>query len=318
MTNADLPGADHAGRDELTRARRALRAADAELDLARIRALARARATAHAADPRPPLTAPNVRRDQAIEHGPRPGSMPDRLVAADPGPHVEVLLRRSGHDGGRRRARPVVWGLAAAAAVVAVGVTAGLTLGVPHLRGQGPLPGGAPAEPVAPFSALPSPGPTVLVTPAEALDRAGGATAYGACDLTTRSTLDSDSALRTDTATSTVGTPKVALADKPLGALQQVTVATALNLPEVPGQVDDEVAFAAQDARAVLRVRITPDRSLLLGGEVTRIDLFLDLESWQPRGAQVTARTDEGATYVLDSELSWEGCDGPTPSSPQG
>src|SRR5690606_39735067 len=265
MTNADLPG-----RDALSRARRALRAADAELDLTRIRALAHA--------PGSPLPPPKVRRDQAIEHASRPESVPDRVVAADPGPHVEVVLRRAGHEGGRRRARPLAWGLAAAAAVVAVGVTAGLTLGVPQPGGQGLLPGGAPAEPVDPVSILPSPGPTVQVTPTDALARAAGATADGACDLTTRSTLDADSALRTDTAASAVGTPKVALGDKPLGALQQVTVATVLNLPEVPGRVDDEVAFAAQDTRAVLRVRITPDRSLLLGGEVTRIDLYLDLD----------------------------------------
>src|SRR5690606_5311735 len=304
----DLPG-----RDALSRARRALRAADAELDLTRIRALADARAPA----PGSPLPPPKVRRDRAIERASRPESVPDRVVAADPGPHVEVVLRRAGHEGGRRRARPLAWGLAAAAAVVAVGVTAGLTLGVPPPGGQGLLPGGAPAQPGGPASILPPPGPTRQVTPTDALARAAWATADGACDLTTRSTLDADSALRTDTAASAVGTPKVALGDKPLGALQQVTVATVLNLPEVPGRVDDEVAFAAQDTRAVLRVRITPDRSLLLGGEVTRIDLYLDLDTSQPRGAHGTTRAGQCRTYLLNSELCCAGCTDPPPPAAQ-
>ncbi|MCP2266948.1 hypothetical protein ACFQHV_02570 [Promicromonospora thailandica] len=287
----DSPSTNGTGTDDaLARARAALRGVDTELDLDRVRArsLARARAAAGAADD------------------------PARPSAVDAGASVEVLVHGAGRRGARTR-RPRAWALAAAAAVVVV-----VSLAATYLTTQGGLPGVLPGSPVpalpGPADRSPSPGPTVWLTPAEAIDRAATATSFAGCELTTSSTLDGGPVLRTDQASASVGAPKVALDEKPLAVLQQVTVGTVLGLPAFDGtdqELADELLLDDDGGRVLARVRLFPASPLVLGGDVTRIDLLIDTTTWLPRAAVVSARSGQAA-YEVRSELRWAGCTGPS------
>lgn len=287
--------------EELTRARRALRGVDPELDLARVYAESRARA--HGGD------------EHLYEH--------EHEHAQDhwaPDERVEILL----HDldaeprRGRSRAhrgRALVWGVAAAAAAAVV-VT------VVNLPAPGVQPGSAPdASLSATTDPQPVPSPTVALTPSEVVDRTAPAVAGADCALKTRSTLGTESATRFDRPVVTAtDTPKpVPLSTRPLDVLQLATVGAALDLPGLEGRdhrLDDELLLEEADGRTLARIRFTPPGKLVLGGELTRIDVLVDTTTWLPYTAETWAKSDDGKEYQLHSEFSWTTCASPssTPS----
>lgn len=291
--------------EELTRARRALRGVDPELDLARVYAESRARA--HGV--REHLDGDEYLYEQKHEHAQEHWATDER---------VEILL----HDldaeprRGRSRAhrgRALVWGVAAAAAAAVV-VT------VVNLPAPGAQPGSAPSTSLsATTDPQPRPSPTLALTPSEVVDRTAPAVAGADCAVKTRSTLGAESATRFDGATDT-GTPKpVPLSTRPLEALQLATVGAALDLPGLEGadhRLDDEFLLEESDGRTMVRIRFTPPGKFVLGGEVTRIDVVVDTATWLPYTAETWARSDDGKGYQVHSEFSWSSCASPssTPS----
>jgi hypothetical protein len=284
--------------DELTRARRALRGTDPEIDLARVYAESRARA-----------------RDAAA------GDPHEGWADAE---GVEILLRDAGPEALRRRSRArhrpaLVWGAAAAAAaVLAVSLAC-----PPALRA---LPGGPPApNPSAPTdpAAESSPSPTVGLTPAQVVTTAARAMAGEGCGVKTRSTLGDKPTVRVDDAEpSGEATPKpIRLDSQPLQALQAVAVRTTLGLSTLDGtdhRLDDDLTIEDLDGLAVVQLRITPADAMVLGGDVTRIDLLVDPTTWLPRAAETRAVSDQGDRYLVRSEFSWMACDGPSMSPTEG
>lgn len=283
--------------EELTRARRALRGVDQELDLARVYAESRARARdAHG-------------RLDGDEH-------PQDHWAADE--RVVVLL----HDldaeprRGRSRAhrgRALVWGVAAAAAAAVV-VT------VVNLPAPGVQPGSSPSTSLSATTGPdPRPSPTVALTPSEVIDRTAPAVAGASCKVKTRSTLGTESATRLDGAAATDSeTPKpVPLSTRPLEALQLATVDAALDLSALEGRdhrLDDEFVLEEADGRTMVRIRFAPLGEPVLGGELTRIDLVVDTTTWLPYTAETWAKSDDGKGYQVHSEFSWSTCYSPSSS----
>jgi hypothetical protein len=220
--------------DELTRARRALRGADPELDLQRVYAESRARATGAATG----------RDGAALDpsgFGPRDS---DHATWLDAGPgtgNVEVLLRDAGAPRGQvptvlrrgttrhgttRRGRVLAWSAAAVTAAV-------LTVSLANALAPGALPGSAPSLPgvVAPEDGA-SPSPTVWMTPGDIVTRAGKAMSGASCGVKTRSALGDDSALRFDPVDGTgIATPRATLDQQPLEVLQAASAAVVLGLP---------------------------------------------------------------------------------------
>lgn len=276
--------------DALTRARRALRGTDPELDLTRVYAES---------------------RDRARDAG-APG---DGWADAE---GVEILLRDGSPDARRRRlparrAAAIAWA-AAAAAVLAVSLA-----GPPALRA---LPGSAPASsapaPTDP-AAGPSPSPTVGLTPAQVVTTAARAMAGEGCGVKTSSTFGDKPTVRFDDAEpSGAATPKpIRLDSQPLQALQAVAVRTTLGLSALEGadhRLDDDLTIEDLDGLAVIRIRIDPADTIVLGGDVTRIDLLVDPTTWLPRAAETRAESDQGDEYLVRSEFSWMTCDGPSRS----
>ena len=290
--------------DELTRARRSLRGADPEIDLSRVYADSWARA--HGA---------GTHEDWAPDEG------------------VEIVLQGTGPDGRSvrrlvRRGPVLAWGAVAAAAAVA------LVVSVVNLPAPGTAPGSAPTTGgiSATTDTGPTPGaePTVGVTPAGVVDRAAVAVAAAArCGLMTRSTLGDESALgtydsataaggATDTDTPTSTPTPDPLGERPEAVLQAEAVAAALGLSGLEGadyHLHPDVMLEQDDGATLARIRFTPPAELVPGGEVTRIDLLVDLATWLPHSAQTWAEADTGTEYVLLSEFLWATCGGASPSS---
>jgi hypothetical protein len=276
--------------DELTRARRALRGADPEIDLTRVYAESRARARG-AGDPH--------------------GGWADHEG-------VEILLHDAGAGTRRGRSparhRPaLVWGLAAAAAaVLAVSLA-----GPPALRalpGSGPAPSSsAPAA----STAEPLPSPTIGLTPAEVATRAAQAMAGAGCGAKTTSTLGDESTVRVDDVrTARDAIPKPApLDERALQVLQAVAVDTMFGLSADEGtdrQLDEKLDVTELDGLVVVRIGITPADTTVQGGDVTQIDLFVDPATWLPLAAETRAESDQGGLYLVRSAFSWIGCDSPS------
>ncbi|MFD6140414.1 hypothetical protein [Promicromonospora sp. NPDC060271] len=287
--------------EELTRARRALRGVDAELDLARVYAESRARA-----------------------HG-----IPERLDGAEhpqddwvPDERVVVLL----HDldtrprRGRSRAhrgRALVWGVTAAAAAAVV-VTV-VNLPAPGAQ-PGSSPGSSPGTSLSPTDhPEPRPSPTLALTPSEVVDRAAPAVAGADCAVKTRSTLGAASATRFDSAAATdTRAPKpIPLSTQPLEVLQLATVGAALDLSGLEGRyhrLDDEFLLEEADGRTMVRIRFTPPGKQVLGGELRRIDVVVDTTTWLPYTAETWAESHDGKDYRVHSQFSWTSCAGPSSS----
>ncbi len=267
--------------DELARARHALRGVDADLDLARVYAESRARA----GDPRVPAEVVEVRLSE-------PGAR--RAAAAV------------------RRHRRVLVGAALAASVAVVGLVGG-----PSVVGQPPWrhdPAGAAAT--AGPTVTPSLSPSVpSMQPADVLALAAKAMSVaGICVVQTDSTLADASASRVDkTAPRAVDKPDLSLARGPLAALQEAAVDALLRLGESPGSTDRGVAeylgTEVLDGTEVVRIRTAPPGPVLLGGEVTRVELLVDTTTWLPRAQEIWAEDDQGTQFVLSSAFSWRGCD---------
>ncbi|MGW2091330.1 hypothetical protein [Promicromonospora sukumoe] len=290
--------------DELTRARRALREADAELDLARAYAESRARA----ATPAP-----------AEGRTPGQGADPDETWAD--GGNVEVLLRGASAPGrvpaglrrassASRRGRTVAWATAAAAAA---GVLALILTGTP---GPGALPGSAPGA-SSPGTSTPSASPssTTWLTPGEVVTRAGKAMSGGDCGAKVRSTLGGASTLRFVRTDDRLETPKPPLDQLPLEVLQAATADVALGLPGYDGtnqRLHDDVVISERDGRTVARIGITPSDAQVRGGDVTRIELLVDTTTWLPVSGEIWAESDGGKQIQVQSELSWSGCTVPS------
>ncbi|WP_448061738.1 hypothetical protein [Cellulomonas hominis] len=280
--------------DELARARRALRGVDPDLDLGRVYAESRARA----ADPRVPAEVVEVRLAE-------PGAR--RAAAAV------------------RRHRRVLVGAALAASVAVVGLVGG-----PSVVGQLPWrhDTAGPATTAAPTT-TPAPAPTPSMSPAAVLALAAKAMSVaGVCAVQTDSALADTSASRVDrTESRTVDKPDLVLAREPLAALQEAAVDAVLRLEESLGTA--EVAAAEYlgtevlDGVEVARIRTAPPGPVLLGGEVTRVELLVDTTTWLPRAQEIWASSDDGTQFVLSSTFSWSTCDGggkplPSVSAPGG
>ncbi len=136
------------------------------------------------------------------------------------------------------------------------------------------------------------------------------------CGVQTRSTLGDDSALRFDHIDpSAVDTPKTPLDQKPLSVLQAASVGVLLELSALDGtdrQLHEELGAEELDQNTVARIRITPADALVVGGDVTRIDLLVDLTTWLPLAEETWAESDQGEQYLLRSELIWKACGEPT------
>lgn len=314
--------------DELTRARRALRGVDPELDLTRVYAESRARA--HGADAR------GVDAHGADAHG--------ADVRGDwaPDERVEVVLRDATSPArpvralrpATRRGRVLVWGAAATAATaLAVGV------GVVNAQAPRTAPGSVPSTGASATPgpmASPSPEPTFGLTPAEVVDRAARAVADASCGVRTRSSLGDESTLRFDgagapleasdtgptaatpgadapDAEATHGVDPAPLGKRPLAVLEDAAVDTVLGLSELAGadyHLHDELHLEEEAGQDLVRVRLTPPDGLVDSGLVTRIDLLVDTTSWLPHSEETWARSDAGQDYLLYSEFSWTTCDG--------
>jgi len=279
--------------DELTRPRRALRGVDPELDLTRAYAASRARAHDDAA---PEDWAPDGR--------------------------VEIVLHGAGPRGRRtpRRRPALVWGAAAAA-------VAALVVAVVNLPAPGVTPGGRPVGSAA-ASADPTSGttpPTSGLTGPDVVARAAQAVAGEDCAVKIRTTRGGESVMHfgqtaagttvgdtTDTETS-APTP---LGKRPLDVLGAVALDVVLDLPDLRGrdfQVHDDLLLENEDGGPRVRVRITPPDGLVLGGDVTRLDLVVDATTWDPYSAEFWATSDDGQDLRVTSELSWTPCGEPSP-----
>ena len=183
--------------------------------------------------------------------------------------------------------------------------------GPPVLRA---LPGSEPGTSASPSDVSPS--PTIGLTSADVVARTVQAMAGETCGVETRSTLGDDSALRFDRAEpSAADTPKTTLDQKPLSVLQAAAVGAVLDLPALNGtdrQLDEDLGVEELDGNTVARIRITPADPLVVGGDVTRIDLLVDLTTWLPLAEEMWAESDQGEQYLLRSELRWKACGEPT------
>jgi hypothetical protein len=281
--------------EELTRARRALRGVDQELDLARVYAESRARA--HGVDER--------LYEQTREH--EDWATDERVVVLLHDLDAEPRRGRSR----ARRGRALVWGVAAAAAAVVVTVV--------NLPAPGVQPGSSPGTSPSPTTVSePGPSPTIALTPSEVVDRTAPAVAGADCAVKTRSTLGTESATRFDGPATDTGTPKpIPLSTRPLEVLQLATVGAALDLPGLEGtdhRLDDEYLLEEKAGRTLVRIRFTPPGKFVLGGEVTRIDMVVDTATWLPYTAETWARSHDGKGYQVHSEFSWMSCAGPSSS----
>lgn len=285
--------------DELTRARRALRGVDPELDLTQVYAESRARAR----------EAAGARDAAAVD------AAHDGWSDAE---GVEILLRDAGSQTlpvrPARRRPALVWGLAAAAA----GVLTVSLAGTPVLRA---LPGSAPATSTSPDHSTdaPMPSPTVGLTPAEVIDRTVLAMAGDGCRVQTRSTLGDETLARfDDVQAENDETPKPAQLDQvPLQVLQEAAVRTMFGLsPDegTDGRLHDDLGIEELGGQAVIRIRATPADTAVLGGDVTRVDLLVDPATWLPRAGETSAESDQAQRYVVHSEFTWTGCARPSSS----
>lgn len=169
----------------------------------------------------------------------------------------------------------------------------------------------------------PSLSPTVGLTPAQVVTTAARAIAGEGCGVKTRSTLGDKPTVRVDDLEPPrAATPKpMPLASQPLQALHAVAVHTTLGLSALDGtdhRLDDELTIEDRDGLAVIRLRITPADAMVLGGDVTRIDLLVDPTTWLPQAAETRAVSDQGDRYLVRSEFSWMACDGPSMSPTEG
>ncbi|WP_129788663.1 hypothetical protein [Promicromonospora panici] len=299
--------------DELTRARRALRGVDPELDLRQVYAESWARAQdAEAHD------------DWASDE------------------RVEIVLHGTGPDGRRtrripRRAPVLAWGVAAAAAAAVVVVV----VSVAGLPPQGAAPGGAPPtssvsapsgpapsdSPTADTGSTPAPLPSAGLTSAAVVDRAAHAVAIASCGVKTRSSLGDESTSRfyepgaTDTET-----PKPAPLDQqPLQLLHTVAAGAALHLADLEGtdyRLHDSLTLEGRDSptpekdsTTLARIRLTPPAGLVQDGDVTRMELLIDTTTWLPHSEQTWAESADGREYLVLSEFQWTTCDGASPST---
>ncbi|WP_419707162.1 hypothetical protein [Promicromonospora sp. NFX87] len=292
--------------EELTRARRALRGVDPELDLARVYAESRARA--HGA--RELLDGDEHLSEQP--HGPAQDrwSTDERVVVLLHDLDAEPRRGRSR----ARRGRALVWGVAAAAAAAVV-VTV-VNLPAPGVQ-PGSSPGSSPGTSFSTHDPEPRPSPTLALTPSEVVDRTAPAVARAGCKVKTRSTLGAESATRIDGAAATdTRTPKpVPLSTRPLEVLQLATIGAALDLSGLEGRdhrLDDEFLLEEADGRTMVRIRFTPPSEQVRGGELTRIDMIVDTTTWLPYTAEAWAKSDDGMAYQVHSEFSWASCAGPS------
>ncbi|GAA2228570.1 hypothetical protein GCM10010413_26120 [Promicromonospora sukumoe] len=291
--------------DELTRARRALREADTELDLARAYAESRARADG---------------RTRAEGRASGQDADPDESWA-DAG-NVEVLLRDASEPGrvqaGRRptssasrRGHALAWTTAAAAVVAGV-----LALSLTGTPGPGALPGSAPGA-GTPGTSTPSASPssTTWLTPGEVVTRAGKAMSGGECGAKIRSTLGDASTLRFVPADARLETPKAPLDQLPLEVLQASTAAVVLGLAGYDGtnqRLHDDLGISERDGQTVARIGVTPSDAQVQGGDVTRVELLVDTTTWLPVSGEIWAESDGGKQIQVRSELSWSGCTVPS------
>lgn len=293
--------------DELTRAHRALRGVDPELDLTRVYAESRTRAHGAAAY-------------GAAAYG--TAAYEDRT----PDDGVEILLSGTGPQVRRLRtvARPrqlLAWG-AAAAAATALAVTM-LNLPVP-----GAIPGGMPGT-SAPAATAPTgeplPSPTTALSASDVVARAAQAVAGKGCTVKARTTLGEQSATRvgavgtTDTgATGTETSVPAPLGKRPLDVLGAAAVDTALGLAGLGGRdhvVHEDLRLETEDGVTRVRVRITPSDGLVQGGDVAHIDLLVDTTTWLPQAEELWAESDDGREFRATSQLSWLPCGEPSPGA---
>lgn len=290
--------------EELTRARRALRGVDPELDLARVYAesLARAHGVREHLDGDEP----------AQDHW----ATDERVVVLLHDLDTEPRRNRSR----ARRGRALVWGVAAAAAAAVVAT-------VVNLPAPGVQPGSSPGTGPSPTTASePGPSPTIALTPSEVVDRTAPMVAGADCAVKTRSTLGTESATRFDGAATDTGTPKpIPLNTQPLEVLQLATVSAALDLSGLEGRdhrLDDELLLEEEDGRTLVRIRFDPPGELVLGGELTRLDVVVDTATWLPYTAESWAKSDDGKGYQVHSEFHWTSCfspsSSPTPAATDG
>ncbi|WP_285106154.1 hypothetical protein [Promicromonospora sp. MEB111] len=316
--------------DELTRARRALRAADPELDLARAYTESRARAEARAAvrgatgsGLHGQVPRPSGRADTGAGDWAAPWSDSGSDDWADTR-DIEVLLRDPDTPGlvpaalrrapSGRRGPVLAWAGAAAAAAAAV-----LVLSLAGTPEPGALPGSAPGT-GASAAGTPRPGaspsPTTWRTPGEVVTLAGKAMSGASCGVKIRSTLGDQSIMRFDRVDEPdVAVPKPLLDQQPLPALQAASARVLLRLPGYDGtnqRLDDDLTIEELAGQTVARIRVTPSDDQVRGGDVTRVDVLVDTTTWLPRAQEIWATSDGGKQLRVHSDLSWSGCDEPS------
>lgn len=266
--------------DELTRARRALRVVDPELDPSRVHDAARLRVREAPAVP------------DAGEHVVLAEVVEVRL-------HTPVVPRSAPT---LRHRRVLVWGAVAASAVL------GLVWGPSTV--DSPVRPAAPVEvpPAVVGSADPSPRPTAA---ADAVDRAAHAmAAERICLVRTHSVLGSSVSMREDRPLeSRVDRTLVPLSPQPALALQEAAVEAVLRLGAEPDTGTREVLGTEElDGREAVRVRTTGAEPELLDGVVTRVEHLIDTTTWLPLSQELRARSDAGESLMLRSEFEWLGC----------
>ncbi|MFJ3404544.1 hypothetical protein [Promicromonospora sp. NPDC090134] len=304
--------------DELTRARRALRGADPELDLARAYAESRARAESDPRDTGPgDWAAPwsdsgsDDRADTGNNDWADTGDVEVLLRGPDTPGLVPAALRRAPSG---RRGPVLAWAGAAAAAAAAV-----LVLSLTGAPGPGALPGSAPGT-GASAAGTPRPGaspsPTTWHTPGEVVTLAGKAMSGASCGVKIRSTLGDEPIMRFDQVDEPdVAVPKPLLDQQPLQVLQAASARVLLGLPGYDGtnqRLDDDLAVEELAGQTVARIRVIPSDDQVQGGDVTRVEVLVDTTTWLPRAQEIWATSDGGKQFRVHSDLSWSGCDEPS------
>ncbi|WP_158375344.1 hypothetical protein [Cellulosimicrobium cellulans] len=268
--------------DELARARRTLERLDDELDLSRVHLQARARAE----------------KTQDAHEG--AGSAPSESIETV---RVRHIGERASRGAWRDRRLAAVWGGLAASVVTGLVLTLGPSGAEPPATGRAAGgPGLAPTD---------DPRPATTMSGTEiAAHIARAVSAPEVCGVRSTASLGEESATRVDRVAATADGPRVPLVRDPLTALHDAAVHELHHIVNAGPSALSTLDSQPDDQGDLLRVEFADDGAALLGGQVTEVRYLVDTSTWLPRGQELAAVSEQGAEYVLVSEMQWLGCDG--------